>query len=107
MVSRVKKGDFVVVTAGKCKGAQGQVLTISLKDQRVTVKGVNIVKRNVRPQQGSPGRVVEKESSVHLSNVMLMDPKTQGPTRVGIMTLDNGKKVRYAKVSRELIDDAE
>ena len=107
MVSRVKKGDFVVVTAGKYKGAQGQVLQILTKVGRVTIKGVNVVKRNMRPSQGNPGRVVEKESSLDLSNVMLMDPKTKRPTRVGVMTLDNGKKVRYAKVSRELIDDAE
>ena len=107
MVSRVKKGDFVVVTAGKYKGAQGQVMEIFKKLERVTVKGVNVVKRNMKPQQGNPGRVVEKEGSLHLSNVMLMDPKTRRPTRVGVMTLENGKKVRYAKVSRELIDDAE
>ena len=107
MVSRVKKGDFVIVTAGKCKGAQGQVMKISREDNTALIKGVNVIKRNMKPRQGEPGRVVEKESAIHLSNIMLMDPQTRRPTRVGVMTLENGKKVRYAKVSRELIDDAE
>jgi len=106
MVSRVKKGDFVVVVAGKYKGAQGQIIDISKDRERITVKGVNVIKRRFKPRQGQPGRVVEKEGSLHASNVMLMDPKTQRPTRVGVTTLENGKKVRYAKVSQELIDDA-
>ncbi|MCY4414145.1 MAG: 50S ribosomal protein L24 [Alphaproteobacteria bacterium] len=107
MVSRVKKGDFVIVTAGKHKGAKGQVMKVFTAINKVTVKGVNILKRNMKPRQGNPGGVVEKEGVLDLSNIMLMDPKTHRPTRVGVTVLDNGKKVRYAKVSRELIDDAE
>ena len=107
MVSRVKKGDFVVVTAGKHKGARGQVMKVVRETDRIFVKDVAIVKRNMKPRQNQPGSVVEKESSIHISNVMLMDPKTQRPTRVGVTVLESGKKVRYAKVSRELLDDVE
>ncbi len=107
MVARVKKGDFVIVTAGKYKGARGQVLKVLRELNRVLIQDVAVVKRNMKARQNQPGSVVEKESSLHLSNVMLMDPKTQRPTRVGIMTMENGRKVRYAKVSRELIDDVE
>jgi large subunit ribosomal protein L24 len=101
---KVKKGDTVIVIAGKDKGKRGEVLRSIPADWRVVVQGVNVVKRHTRPAAGQPGGIVEKEASIHVSNVMLVDPKTDKPTRVGRKLLDDGRKVRYAKGSGEVID---
>jgi large subunit ribosomal protein L24 len=101
---KVKKGDTVIVIAGKDKGKRGEVLRSIPADWRVVVQGVNVVKRHTRPAAGQPGGIIEKEASIHVSNVMLVDPKTDKPTRVGRKLLDDGRKVRYAKGSGEVID---
>ncbi len=101
---RVKKGDEVIVLTGREKGKKGSVLKVMRKDQRLLVQGVNMVKRHTRPSQANPGGIIEKEGSLHVSNVAHVDPKTGEPTRVGYRFLDDGRKVRYAKRSGEIID---
>lgn len=101
---KVKKGDKVVVLAGRDKGKRGDVLKVLPKDERLVVQGVNMVKRHTRPSPSSQGGIVEKEATIHVSNVAHIDPKTDQPTRVGYKTLEDGRKVRFAKVSGEMID---
>ncbi len=101
---RVKKGDEVIVLTGREKGKKGSVLKVMRKDQRLLVQGVNMVKRHTRPSQANPGGIIEKEGSLHVSNVAHVDPKTGEPTRVGYRFLDDGRKVRFAKRSGEIID---
>ncbi|MBO9131104.1 50S ribosomal protein L24 [Bacillus sp. 165] len=100
----VKKGDKVLVITGKDKGKQGVILAALPKQNRVIVEGVNIVKKHSKPSQLNPqGGIITKEAPVHVSNVMPLDPKTGEPTRVGFKVVD-GKKVRIAKKSGELLD---
>ncbi|WP_455675424.1 50S ribosomal protein L24 [Pradoshia sp.] len=100
----VKKGDKVIVISGKDKGKQGVVLEAYPKKDRVLVEGVNIVKKHAKPSQVNPqGGIFEQEAAIHVSNVMIIDPKTGNPTRVGYQTVD-GKKVRVAKKSGESLD---
>ena len=100
----VKRGDKVQVMTGKDKGKQGVVLTAMPKKDRVIVEGVNMIKKHSKPSQLNPqGGIVEKEAPIHVSNVMLIDPKTGNPTRVGFTVVD-GKKVRIAKKSGEALD---
>jgi large subunit ribosomal protein L24 len=95
----IKKNDMVVVIAGKDKGKQGQVLEVLTKSARVRVKDINVVTRHVKPSQQNPqGGTTRKEASLHISNVMLLDPKTGKPTRIGKKLVD-GKMVRVAKKS--------
>jgi large subunit ribosomal protein L24 len=101
---KVKKGDKVVVIAGKDKGKTGEVLRVLTAEARVVVQGVNVVKRHQRPAFGNPGGIVEKEASVHVSNVAHIDPKDDKPTRVGYRVLEDGRKVRFAKRSGEVLD---
>lgn len=102
----VKKGDKVVVIAGKDKNKSGRVLMVYPKDQRVIVEGVNVVKRHTKPNPAYPeGGVIEKEAPIHVSNVQLADPKSGKPTRVGHKVLEDGTKVRIAKKSGEVIDE--
>ena len=101
---RIKKGDNVVVISGKDKGKKGGVLKVFVKNARVLVEGVNMIKRHTRPSAAGPGGIVEKEASIHVSNVAHVDPKLDGPTRVGYRVLKDGRKVRYAKRSGEMID---
>ena len=101
---RIKKGDEVIVLTGREKGKKGSVLKVMPKDQRLLGQGVNMVKRHNRPSQASPGGIIEKEASLHVSNVAHVDPKTGEPTRVGYRYLDDGRKVRFAKRSGEIID---
>jgi len=104
MAAKIKKGDRVVVITGKEKGREGQVLQVSPKDQRVLVAGVNMDKRHTRPTQADPqGGIKNKEATLHISNVALLDPKSGGPTRVGFR-IEDGKKVRVAKKSGEVIN---
>ncbi len=88
---RVKKGDEVIVLTGREKGKKGSVLKVMPKDQRLLVQGVNMVKRHTRPSQANPGGIIEKEGSLHVSNVAHVDPKTGEPTRVGYRYLDDGR----------------
>lgn len=101
---RMKKGDQVIVLTGKDKGKTGEVLRLIPKDSRAFVQGVNMVKRHTRPTQTSAGGIIEKEASIHISNLSHIDPKDDKPTRTGIKTLKDGRKVRFAKRSGEVID---
>jgi large subunit ribosomal protein L24 len=101
---KIKKGDRVVVTTGRDRGKQGEVLKVLRTDDRLIVQGVNIVRRHTRPSARHPGGIVEKEASIHISNVAHLDPASNKPTRVGYRFLDDGSKVRVAKRSGELID---
>ena len=102
---RIKKGDEVVVIAGKDKGRRGHVLRV-LENERVVVEGVNIIKRHTKPNQGRgvDGSIVEREAALHISNVMLYNPTTHKGDRVGFRTLENGRKVRYFKSNDEVVD---
>lgn len=101
---KIKKGDKVVVIAGKDKGRGGEVLRVLPKENRVLVQGVNMMKRHTKPAMGQAGGIVEREATLHVSNVSHVDPKDSKPTRVGYKTLDDGRKVRFAKRSGEVID---
>ena len=100
---KIKKGDNVVVITGKDKGKTGAVLKVMPAESRVVVQGVNVAKRHTKPRPGQPGGMVEKELSIHVSNVAHVDPKDNKPTRVGWKTID-GRKLRYAVRSGEMID---
>jgi len=101
---KIRKGDKVVVRTGKDKGKTGEVLRVLRDEARVLVQGVNMIKRHTRPAPGNPGGIIDKEASIHISNVALADPKTGKPTRVGFKILDGGRKVRIARRSGEAID---
>ncbi|MSP49276.1 MAG: 50S ribosomal protein L24 [Alphaproteobacteria bacterium] len=101
---KVKKGDQVVVTTGRDKGKKGEVLRVIRESRRVVVSGANVAKRHTRQAPGNPGGIVDKEMSLDISNVALVDPKSGEPTRVGFRTLEDGRKVRFAKRSGEVID---
>ena len=103
MAAKLKKGDKVVVMAGKDKGKRGEITSVLPNDGKAVVQGVNLVKRHNRPTQTSPGGIVNKEAPIQLSNLMIVDPKDSAPSRVGFKTVD-GKKVRFAKKSGEVID---
>ncbi len=102
--TRIRRGDNVVVICGRDKGKTGEVLRIDRGRNRVLVQSVNMVKRHQRPTQTSPGGINDFEAMIHISNVALVDPKTDKPTRVGFKTLDDGRKVRVAMRSGEVID---
>jgi large subunit ribosomal protein L24 len=100
----IRKGDTVLVTAGEDKGEKGKVLEILPKKDRAIVEGVNVVKRHQKPSASNPdGGIRETEASIHLSNLMLIDPKTNEPTRVGRKLDENGKLVRFSKKTQEII----
>ena len=101
---KIKKGDKVVVISGRDKGKSGEVLRVLPTDERVIVQGVNIIKRHTRPSAGNAGGIVEKEAAIHISNVAHVDPKSNQPTRIGYKLLEDGRKVRYAKRSGEVLD---
>ncbi|GIL37777.1 50S ribosomal protein L24 [Roseiterribacter gracilis] len=102
--AKIKKGDRVVVITGRDKGKRGEVVRVLPGADRVVVSGVNIVKRHTRPTPASAGGIVEKEATIHVSNVLHIDPKTDKPTRVGFKTLEDGRKIRVARPSGEAID---
>ena len=101
---KIKKGDKVVVLTGRDKGKSGEVLRVVRSENRVIVQGVNMMKRHTAPRPGEPGGIVEREAAIHVSNVAHIDPKSQQPTRVGYRFLDDGRKVRFAKRSGEILD---
>jgi len=101
---KIKKGDEVIVIAGKDKGKKGKIVKMLIAESRVVVEGVNKVKRHTKPSQVNPqGGIVEKEASLHVSNVQLLDPKSGKPTRVGYK-MDGERKVRVARRSGEVIN---
>ena len=103
-MNRIKKGDRVVVTAGKDKGKQGEVVNIA--GDRVVVSNINIIKRHTKPnpQAGQPGGVIEREASIHISNVMLFNPASGKGERIGIKKLEDGRKLRVFRSSGEAVD---
>lgn len=101
---KIKKGDRVVVVTGRDKGRKGEVLSVLRDRLRVLVQGVNMVKRHTRPSQTSPGGIIEKEATIHISNIAIVDPKGGAATKVGYKNLKDGRKVRFAKNSGEIID---
>lgn len=103
-MNRLKKGDNVVVLTGKDKGRSGTVLSMITKTDRALVQGINMVKRHTKQSQSSEGGIIAKEASIHVSNLALVDPKDGKATKVGIKTNDDGKRVRFAKRSGDLID---
>ena len=104
-MQRIKKGDEVIVIAGKDKGRRGTVLSIADND-RVLVEGINMVKKQSKPnpQAGVAGGIVDKEMPIHRSNLMLYNPITEKGDRIGIKTLEDGKRVRYFKSNNEVVD---
>ncbi|MGC6391193.1 MAG: 50S ribosomal protein L24 [Alphaproteobacteria bacterium] len=103
-MQRIRKGDDVIVLAGRDKGKRGEVTSVFPKEDRAIVQGINLVKRHTKPSQTTQGGMVSKELSIHLSNLALIDPKTNEPTRVGYKLQEDGTKVRYAKKSGDVID---
>lgn len=101
---KIKREDEVVVTTGRDKGKTGRVLRVLRDQNRAVVEGVNVVKRATKPSRDTPGGIIEKEASVHLSNLALADPKDGQPTKIGYKFLEDGRKVRFAKRSGEVID---
>jgi large subunit ribosomal protein L24 len=101
---KIKKGDNVVVISGRDKGRSGEVLRVFPTDRRVIVQGVNIAKRHTKPRMGEPGGILEKELALHISNVAHVDPASGKPTRIGYKLLNDGRKVRVARRSGEVID---
>ncbi len=102
---KMKKGDKVTVTAGKDKGKTGEILRVFPVSNRVIVLGVNKVMRHTKASQSVAAGIIEKEASIHISNLAHIDPKTNQPTRVGCKILKDGRKVRFAKRSGEVIDN--
>jgi large subunit ribosomal protein L24 len=106
-IAHVRKGDTVMVVAGKERGKKGKVLRVIPEKGRVVVERLNLIKKHQRPtQKVRQGGIIEREGPIHLSNVMLVDPGSNKPTRVGMRALSDGKKVRVAKRSGEMLDKA-
>jgi large subunit ribosomal protein L24 len=105
MAARIKKGDKVLVISGSSKGSKGEVLRVIPKEDRAVVQGVAVAKIHTKPKgMGQPGGIVQREAAVHLSNLALIDPSTDKPTKVGFRVLDGGRKVRVARKSGTAID---
>ena len=103
--SKIKKGDKVVVLAGRDKGKNGEVIEVRPKENRALVRGVNMVRRHQRQSASQEGGIISKEGPINLSNIALEDPKDGKPTRVGFKILNDGKKIRIAKRSGEQIPE--
>ena len=101
---KVKKGDNVVVISGRDKGKRGEVLRVFPTESRLVVQGIHVARRHTKQSMGNPGGIVEKELTIHVSNVAHIDPGSGKPTRVGYKTLDDGRKVRIARRSGEVLD---
>jgi large subunit ribosomal protein L24 len=102
---KIKKGDRVIVLTGRDKGKLGEVVEMLPKENRAVVRGVNVVRRHVKPTGTKQGGIISKEAPIQISNIALEDPKDGKPTRVGFKVLEDGKKVRFAKRSGELIPE--
>jgi large subunit ribosomal protein L24 len=103
--AKIKKGDSVIVLAGRDKGKTGEVLRVMPKEERAVVRGVNIVRKHQEQTRDKQGGIISKEASIHLSSLAVADPKDGKPTRVGFKTLDDGTKVRVARKSGEVIPE--
>ncbi|HYU12712.1 MAG TPA: 50S ribosomal protein L24 [Stellaceae bacterium] len=101
---KIKKGDTVVVISGRDKGKSGEVLRVYPAEARAIVQGVHVARRHTKPRMGDPGGIVEKELTIHVSNLAHRDPQSGKPTRVGYKFLDDGRKVRFARRSGEVLD---
>jgi large subunit ribosomal protein L24 len=101
---KIRKGDRVVVIAGRDKGRAGEVLKVLREQSRLVVQGVNMMKRHTKQQPGQTGGIVDKEGTIHISNVAIADPKGGAASRIGYKFLDDGRKVRVARRSGEVID---
>ena len=104
MAAKIKKGDHVVVLTGKDKGKHGEVLKVMPDENRAIVKGVAMIRRHQRQTATQDGGIISKEAAIHMSNLAIEDPKDGKPTRVGFKFLKDGRKVRFAKRSGEVID---
>ena len=105
MAARIRKGDTVVVITGADRGRQGEVLQVMPKADRATVRGIRMAKRHTKPSRmGQPGGIVESEATIHLSNLKLVDPASGNPTKVGFRVLEDGRKVRVAKATGQVIE---
>ena len=100
---KIKKGDHVIVIAGRDKGKHGEVVEMLPKESRALVRGVNVVRRHQKQTAAQEGGIISKEAPIHISNLALEDPKDGKPTRIGFKFLSDGKKVRFAKRSGEVI----
>jgi len=105
-MQKIRKGDEVIILAGKEKGKRGVVLNVMKDVDKVVVENINIVKRHTKgnPMQGVPGGIIEKEAPIHISNVAIWNPVTDKPDRVGFRHLEDGQKVRFFKSSNEVVD---
>jgi large subunit ribosomal protein L24 len=101
---KIRKGDRVKVITGRSKGKVGDVLRVLHAEERVVVSGVNVIKRHTKPNRDQQGGIIEREAAIHVSNVALLDPKSDKPTKVGFKFLEDGRKVRVARASGETID---
>jgi large subunit ribosomal protein L24 len=105
MAARIRKGDVVEVITGVSKGKRGEVLRLMPKDDRAVVQGVNIAKRHTKPRgMGEPGGIIEREATIHLSNLMLVDPTSEKRTKVGFRVLEDGRKIRVSKATGQTIE---
>ena len=104
MAAKIKKGDKVVVLAGRDKGQSGEVIQVMPKDEVALVRGINLVRKHQKQTQTQEGGIISKEAPIHLSNLAVADPKDGKATRVGFKFLEDGRKVRFAKRSGDLID---
>jgi large subunit ribosomal protein L24 len=105
-MNRIKKGDEVIVIAGKDKGRRGTVLRVNEPDDQVLIEGINVVKKHQKPNpnSGVQGGIVDQERAIHVSNVMLFNPATGKGDRVGVKTLEDGRRVRFFKSNNEVVD---
>ena len=103
-MNRIRKGDQVIVITGKYKGQKGEVMRVYPKEERALVSGVNLIKRHTKQSAKTQGGIVSKEAPLHVSNLAHVDPKSGGATRIGWKILGDGRKVRFAKKSGEVID---
>ena len=104
MAAKIKKGDKVVVLTGRDAGKSGEVVQVMPKEDRAIVRGINLVKKHQKQTAQQEGGIISKEATIHLSNIAIADPKDGKPTRVGFKVLEDGRKVRVAKRSGDLID---
>ena len=104
MAVKIKKGDHVVVLTGRDKGKHGEVLKVMPEESRAIVKGIAMIRRHQRQTATQDGGIISKEAAIHISNLAIEDPKDGKPTRVGVKFLKDGRKVRFAKRSGEVID---
>ena len=101
---KIRKGDRVKVITGRSKGKVGDVLRVMTAEQRVVVSGVNMIKRHTKPGRTDAGGIVEREAAIHVSNVAILDPKSDKPVKIGFKFLEDGRKVRIARGSGETLD---